>query len=138
MNRLFILREPVHLENLIAFLRLNWKAMAQNGAPMAARLAPYKRDRSGEQNALMWVWLGQVEEQAWVAGVQFSADTWNEHFKRALLPDTCAKGVEKWRFLPSGERVLNMSTTHLNVAEMGDYMTALCAMASGDFGVLLS
>ena len=105
---------------------------------MSARLAPYKKTRSNEQNALMWVWLTQIGVDAWVAGRRFDAETWNEHFKRECLPETCSKGVDKWRVLPIGERVLVMSTTDLNVDEMSVYMTAFSAMAAVEFGVTLT
>ena len=137
MNRIFVARQPVHVESMIAFVRANWEAMARDGRPLAARFSVYRKDRSAEQNSLMWVWLEQISRDVWVAGRQFDCKVWNEHAKRELLPETCAKGVDKWTVLPTGERVLAMSTTDLNVAEMGDYLDRLSAWAAVEHGVEL-
>ena len=59
----------------------------------------------------------------------------HEHCKREFLPESCAKGVEKWGYLPSGERILTMSTTDLNTAEFADYMHQVFAFG-GELGVV--
>jgi len=137
MLRQFVLREQMHLDALLVTLRGNWKVFADQGRPLAVTIAPYKVKRSLEQNALMWVWLSQIADQVWVAGRRFSAETWNEHMKRELLPDVNAKGQDKWRILPTGERALAMSTTDLNVEEMSAYMEALAATAATEYGATL-
>lgn len=138
MKRLFVLRERAHFDSMVAAVSLNWEACAKGGKPLGVRVAPYLKKRTDEQNALMWVWMSEIAEQAWVAGRRFDEDTWHEHMKRENLPDTCEKGVEKWRYLPSGERILQMSTTDLNTAEFSEYLTRLAAMAANDLGVTLS
>ena len=138
MNRLFVLREQRHLDALLASLQSNWQAFARREQPLGCTVAPYRITRSQEQNALMWVWLSQTEQQAWVGGMQFSAETWNEHFKRELLPERNAKGLAKWDILPTGERRLAMSTRDLNVTEMSLYMQALQAALATELGVQTS
>ena len=138
MNRLFVLRERRHLDALIASLVNNWDAFAQMGQPLGCSVAPYCITRSQEQNALMWVWLSHAAQNAWVGGLQFSAETWNEHFKRELLPERNARGLAKWEVLPTGERRLAMSTRDLNVTEMSLYMQALQAALATDLGVQTS
>ena len=135
MNHLFVLREQRHLDALLASLHSNWQAFARMEQPLGCTVAPYRLNRSQEQNALMWVWLTHASQHAWVAGQQFSAETWNEHFKRELLPERNAKGMAKWHHLPSGERVLAMSTRDLNVGEMSRYMLALQAALATELGV---
>ena len=93
MNHLFVLREQRHLDALVTNLKNNWRAFAQMDKPLGCTVAPYRMNRSQEQNALMWVWLTQTADQAWVQGQRFSAETWNEHFKRELLPERNAKGL---------------------------------------------
>ena len=122
---------------MVMALKLNWAAFSLDGKPLGVRVAPYRKKRSDEQNALMWVWLTQIADQAWVAGRRFGDETWHEHFKRECLPETCAKGVDKWRVLPSGERVLVMSTTDLNTEEFSTYMTRFSALSATDYGVTL-
>ena len=135
MNRLFVLREQRHLDALLASLQSNWQAFARREQPLGCTVAPYRLNRSQEQNALMWVWLTHASQHAWVAGQQYSPETWNEHFKRVLLPERNAKGLAKWHHLPSGERVLAMSTRDLNVSELGLYMQALQAALASELGV---
>ena len=137
MNRFFILREPRNFENLIAALSANWLAMAAAGKPLGITVAPYRKTRSNEQNALMWVWLEQVASQAWIGGQRYSAETWHEHFKREFLPERNARGDEKWMQLPNGDRLCTMSTTRLNTAEMSIYMEQLTAFAATDLGVTI-
>ena len=135
MNRLFILREPLHFESLLAALKANWQAMASLGKPLGVTVAPYKKTRTSEQNALMWVWLTQISKEAWVGGKQFDAETWHEHCRREFLPETNARGDEKWLVLPGGDRLCVMSTTRLNTEEMSLYMDAIDAFAAVELGV---
>jgi hypothetical protein len=137
VRRLFVVRESQHLESLITCVRMNWEAFANAGQPLGCMVAPYKKKRSDEQNALMWVWLTQIAEQVWTGGKRYSPETWHEHLKRELLPETCAKGVDKWAWLPSGERVLAMSTTDLNVREFTEYLERLAAYAATELGATL-
>lgn len=137
MIRLFILRERQHFDQMVAVLAANWQAVAASGAPLGVTVAPYRRTRSSEQNALMWVWLDSIREQAWIGGRQYDAEVWHEHAKRLFLPERNARGDEKWTHLPSGDRLCTMSTTRLNTAEMSAYMEQLSAWATGELGVEL-
>lgn len=138
MNRLFIAREAQHVESMIAFIRQNWAAMAQDGQPMAGRFSVYRKDRVAEQNDLMWRWLRQIEQHGWIGGRQYKADpVWHELAKRELLPESCAKIPQKWATLPSGDQVLMMGTSDLNTKEMSDYLDRLGAWAANDLGIEL-
>lgn len=136
--RTFVLREDMNAQALWAFLRNNWKAMAESGKPLAIRVSEYRSKRSEEQNRLMWRWLGEVAEQAYVGGQRYTAEVWNEHCKAQLLPEETAAGKSKWLHMPSGERRLMLSTSDLNVAEMSEYLDKLSAYASTELGVALS
>lgn len=131
MKRLFILRERCHYDNMVAAIGANWAAMAATGVPLGIHVAPYRKTRSDEANSLMWAWLGQIAQDAWVGGRQYSAEVWHLHAKREYLPEVNARGDEKWRVLPDGSRECVGSTTRLNTAEMRDYMDKLGAMAAG-------
>ena len=98
-------------------------------------IALHKRKRRNQQNRLMWAALNDISKQAWIDYRRFSAEVLHEHCKREFLPETCAKGVEKWGYLPSGERILIMSTTDLNTAEFADYMHQVFAFG-GELGVV--
>lgn len=97
----------------------------------------FKQKRSNDQNALYWVRVTEISKQAWFGSRQFDEDTIHEHLKRELLPEVTVKGVEKWMILPTGERVLRMSTGDLNTAEFSDYFIKVEAFAA-ELGVKMS
>lgn len=136
-RRTFVLRDASIVERFIAKIRADWQGMAALDRPIGVTVAEYRASRSDEQNALMWVWLGFIAEHAVVNGQRFSAEAWNEHMKRELLPERNNKGMDKWATLPDGERQLAMSTRHLDTREMADYMTALEAYAADVLGLEL-
>ena len=100
-------------------------------------IRPYKKKRGNPANNLYWKRLGEVADQAWICGKQYSAETMHEHCKHTYLPEECAKGIPKWTFLPGGNRVLLMSTTDLNVNEFSDYLECVTAFGAG-LGVMYS
>ena len=130
MKRLFVIRDEAVLANLVSALGANWKAAVDAGTPLGCHVAPYRKTRSQEANALMWVWLGQLAADAWVAGRQYSAETWHEHAKRENLPETNQRGDHKWEEMPDGSRRCVMSTTRLTDREMSDYMDKLGVLAA--------
>ena len=138
LARTFILRGPEQWQSLSAFIRSNAGPMAAQGQPLEVRVSVHKAKRSSEQNALYWVLLTQISEQAWVAGRQFAPEVWAEHMKRELLPEETARGVKKWRHLPNGDRVLAMSTGDLNVSEFSTYVEKLQAKAAVELGVIFN
>lgn len=126
LMRLFVLRSDVQAKSLWAFLKANWRPMAEAEKPLAVTISEYKSKRSLEQNARYWGYLlKQIEEKAWVNGQQFSAEAWHEHFKRTLLG--CVE-------LPSGQ-LMGRSTASLSVEEFGDYMTKVEQYAVTELGV---
>jgi len=134
--RQFILRDASVAASLYAFLKANWRDMAEQGRYLQITVAEYRTKRSSEQNAFMWkAVLEPIAKQAYVRGERFAADIWNEHLKEQFLPEVNARGMAKWAHLPSGQRRLVMSTTDLNVAEMTTYLDAIQAYAASELGV---
>ncbi|MEY4952512.1 MAG: hypothetical protein RL299_936 [Pseudomonadota bacterium] len=133
-SRVFVLRGPEQARLLHQFLKSNAKTMADQGQPLEVRVSVWKPKATDEQRSLIWVINEQIAQQAWVAGRCFDAETWHEQMKRELLPEQTSRGVQKWRVLSNGERLLGMSTENLNRAEKSDYIDALLARAA-DLGV---
>ena len=106
--------------------------------PLRVVVTEDKSKRSNEQNKLLWKRLGEVSQQAMPRGQRFSDEVWHEYLKRELLPEECAKGVNKWDYLPTGEKVLKMGTPDLNVEEMTTYLDKLAAHVATEYGVELS
>ena len=127
MLRVFVLRDESRAQLLWAFLKANWKSLADSGKPLAVTVTEYKSRRSIEQNKRYWAILQQISEQAFLGGRAFGAEAWHEMFKRQFIG--CVD-------LPNGER-LGASTTGLAVPEFADYMTKVEAFASGELGVEL-
>lgn len=136
LSRIFVLRGEDQKRLLYAFLKNNADAMAEQGQPLEVLVRVWKPRATDAQRAIIWVINQQIAEQAWVRGRLYEADIWHEQAKRELLPDETRKGVPKWKFLPNGERELNMSTEHLDREEKTAYIDALLAYA-GSLGVTI-
>ena len=136
--RKWIFREHSDWVRFVEFMRTNMKDAAEHERPLQAVVSHYKATRSAEQNAFMWVGiLEPLAMQASVGGTRFKAEVWNELLKELFLPETCAKGIDKWLMLPNGERRLEMSTSDLNVEEMTLYLNQAAAYAASEQGVML-
>jgi hypothetical protein len=124
MQRMFVLRTEEHARGLWSFLKSNWREMAAANQPLAVTVTQHKDKRTLDQNKRYWAILNEIAEQAWVAGKQYSADAWHEHFKQTLI------GVID---LPNGSTV-GISTASLNVEEFANYMTRVEMYATTELG----
>jgi len=123
----FLLTDDGIAARLYAFLKNNWRAMAENKKPLVVTVSEYKAKRSTEQNKYYWSILNQIAGEAWINGKQFSADAWHELFKRQFI------GIEE---LPNGDKA-GISTTSLNVGEFAGYLSEVERYASADLGLIL-
>jgi hypothetical protein len=143
-DRTIVLDSDAKLNAALSMISSNWREMVNAEHPMAVRLYEHKDKRTLEQQALMWIRLAEISDQAWIGGRKFDAEVWHEHYKRQFLPEEdgptkrCRKGYRKWVFLPSGERDLIGSTTQLTVFGMAEYMTQVMAEAATELGVLFA
>lgn len=136
--RTFVLRTDTDVQRFISFMASNRRPMAEQGRFLQCVVSEYKATRSKEQNAYMWVGILQpTSEQAWTNGRRLSEEGWNLALKMMFLPETCAKGIDKWFHAPNGERTLEMSTTDLNVDEMRLYLDQISAFVTSELGVML-
>lgn len=136
--RKFVFYTDDDVLRFMAFMKANRKPMAEQERYLQAVVSEYKPTRSNEQNAYMWkAILEPTSEQAWHAGKRLSEEGWNLALKIMFLPETCAKGIDKWFYAPNGERTLTMSTSDLNVDEMRLYLDESSAFVTTDLGVHL-
>lgn len=88
-----------------------------------------KSRRTIEQNKRLWALYGELSQNAWVNGQQFSPDIWHEYLKGYFL------GYNE-TVLPNGEVLKTpISTTTLNTAEMTDYQNKIQAYGASEFSI---
>jgi hypothetical protein len=125
MQATIVLSSENAAKRLWAVLRNNWRAMADQGKPLAVTIAEHRSKRSNEQNRLYWATLNDIAAHAWVDGKQHSAEVWHEYFRRKFI------GMED---LPGGG-TCGISTTTLTVPEMAGYITRIQVYAAENFGI---
>jgi hypothetical protein len=129
VNKTITLRGENNAQQLWAFLRANWRAMADQGKPLAVSITEAKSKRSTSQNARYWALVTEIADQAWVDGKQFSKDAWHEHLAREF-------GICKEITLPTGEIALvRESTGDMDVPTFTAFMTRVEVYALQDLGV---
>lgn len=134
----FLLSNDEAAHRLAVFLRANRKTAADSGHPLLVTVAPFHATMSAIQRRELWGFiLKPIADQAVVGGRHHDADVWAIHCKREFLPETCAKGIDKWRELPDGTRELMMGTGDLNEQEMAEYMLRCRVFAQQELGVEL-
>lgn len=130
------LRDASDWRRLADLVREHAGQMAARGTPLRVIVAEKRAPRGPTRNAFMWAdVLEQIAAQAVANGRYWSAETWHDEMKRRHLPEVCAKGVEKWRYLPDGSRELAMSTGDLDDDEFDAYLMAVQADAATRYGV---
>ena len=88
-----------------------------------------KSRRTIEQNKRLWALYGELSQNAWVNGRQFTAEVWHEYLKGLFI------GYNE-TVLPSGEVLKTpISTTTLNTAEMTAYQDKITAYGASEFGI---
>ena len=140
-TRKILVVSPAQLNTAVAVL----KTVPVDAAnPIEIRIGEQVKGRNKDQNALMWAGpLRDIANQAYVNGQTYSADVWHEHFKREFLPEEAEteltrEGYQKWRYLPSGERILKASTGDLTTKGFSIYLEQIYAYGASlgvQFGV---
>ncbi|MDB5822207.1 MAG: hypothetical protein JWR21_911 [Herminiimonas sp.] len=96
--------------------------------------------RGLDANGYYWLRLGEIAEQAWFHGRQFSKEVWHEYCRQNLMPESITtKDGEvrsKWLESPDGSPVV-ISTTLLERGCFAEYTTAVEAFG-GSLGVMFS
>lgn len=126
MRALFVLREERHAKALYAFLKNNWRAMAEAGEPLAVQIGPERMKRSNDANEYYWgAVLKQISEQAWFNGRTYEAKVWHE-----VARDKFAPRIDK----PFGGSY-PMSTSEMRVEQFRDYTKQVEVWAAEELGV---
>lgn len=115
-----IVRDPVTRARAINFI-----GMLNTDKPWEVKIGPYKTNRSLEQNALYWKWLGIIAKDT-----GHDADEIHEFCKQKFLEPI---------FVDINGEVheARRTTTKLKVDEMSAYMNRVYAWATSELGILL-
>lgn len=91
------------------------------------------RVRGLDANGYYWMRLGEISEQAWLGGRQYSKEVWHHYAGINLMPEeVTTKGGEirsKWVEVPSGDPIV-ISTTQLERRCFAEYTTAVEAFGA--------
>lgn len=97
--------------------------IADDDYPIRVKITKSK-GRSLSQNALYWMWLGEISKQAKVNGGVFDPEIWHEYLKKYFCP-------EKTIFMPAGANIAVKSTAKLDKPEMHHYLNKVEQWAQG-------
>lgn len=112
-ERIFRCKDTANVRQVFLFA---WGAAKQFADGFEIVIRPLKAKRSADQNKRYWALLREVAATAWVDGRQFSDETWHRYFAQTFIGSSEVA-------MPDGTTALHpISTTTLNVADMGRYM----------------
>lgn len=112
-ERIFRVRD---LSKTQPLFRMAYNAAAMFKEPFEIVLRPLKAKRTQDQNRRYWALLREVAAVVWIDGRQYSDETWHRYFAQTFI------GLSEVP-MPDGTVIVHpISTTTLNVAEMGRYM----------------
>ena len=85
--------------------------------PLEVLIREQVKQRGLDQNGLYWKRVGEIANQAWFQGRQYSKDVWHEYAVKHILPEeiTTKDGEirSKWVDCPDGSQTV-ISTTQLS------------------------
>lgn len=115
------------LMNLIPHLPLD------NDHPLEIIIREQVKARGLDANGYYWMRIGEIAEQAWLDGRQYSKEAWHEYAKNHLMPEmiTTKSGETrgKWETVPNGGMSV-ISTTQLDRKTFADYTAAVEALGT--------
>jgi len=130
--RTFVLRDPEHAKQRLAYIKANAGPQAAARKPLVITVDIYKARRTSDQNRMLHALLNDIAEQAVIDGKQFDVETWKDWIKRRFI------GIEEVT-MPDGSRLdKSISTTTLNVGEFSELIERVRAWAINDLGITLS
>lgn len=102
--------------------------------PLEVVIREEVKARGLDQNGLYWLRLGEIADQAWLRGRQYSKEVWHHYAGQNIMPEeiTTKDGEvrSKWEDSPDGKPTV-ISTTRLEKRCFADYTTAVEAFGAG-------
>lgn len=136
-TREFLLRSDIQVATLLALIP---HLPLDADHPLSVRIGEQIKVRGLDQNGYYFMRIGEIAEQAWIDGKQFSKEAWHEYAKKNIMPEEIiTKDGEvrsKWEPTPDGDMSV-ISTTRLEKGCFAEYTTAVEAFGAG-LGVMFS
>ena len=118
------LDSEVAVSRVIERLSANWKQHAKRGRALVVTIEHSEQPRTEKQLRRCWKLLRYIAEHAEVDGKRYSAEHWDEFYRRLFIgTDEC-----------DGERVA-LGSSELSVGEYNDYMRQIEFHAASELGV---
>lgn len=129
-TRQILLRSQQQVDTLL-FLIPNLPLDAEN--PLEVLIREAVKQRGIDQNGLYWRRIGDIAEQAWLKGRQYSKEVWHEYLARNEMPEEIVtKDGEmrsKWEESPDGAMTV-ISTSRLSKGSFAEYTEAVEAFGA--------
>jgi hypothetical protein len=109
------------MSRVIDRLQTNWRQHARRGRALVVTIEHSEQPRTVKQLRRWWKLMRFIAANAEVAGQRFSAEHWDEHFRRELI------GVEQIH----GESYA-LDTSEHSIGEYNDLMRAVESFATGE------
>lgn len=81
--------------------------------------------RNHDQNALMWVLLGEISRQVVWYGAKLSADDWKDVLTASLRKARVVPGIDPGTYVPLG-----MRTSDMTISEMAELIELIMAFGA--------
>lgn len=138
LARKFIVRDDISWQQLLATLGLRHE-LKQHGKFLQVVVSTYCPTTDAKRvarNRKMWkAYLEPIAAQARMNGYRVRDKDWHLLLKIMFLPEVCAEGIDKWKYLDNGDRELTMSTGDLNDDEHAQYLHEIGSYAATELGV---
>ncbi|WNG69327.1 recombination protein NinB [Cupriavidus gilardii] len=129
LSRVFVLRGDDGAQALYAFLRGNWRQLADAGKPLAITVSEHRAKRSTDQNKRLHALLTHIADSAYLCGRKYEMEAWKEFYRRRFI------GTEEIE-MPDGTTIeRGISTTSLSIEDFSHFLTAIEAHAATELGV---
>lgn len=136
-TRTILLRTETQRETALALIP---HLPLDSDRPLEMVIREQVKARGLDQNGYYFMRIGEIAEQAWLAGRQYSKNAWHEYAKNHIMPEeiTTKDGEvrSKWEPTPDGEMSV-ISTTQLERKCFAEYTTAVEAFGA-ELGVMFS
>lgn len=129
-TRQFLLRSQQQVEAVIALVG---NLPIESNFPLEVVLREPVKARGLDQNGLYWKRVGEIAEQGWLEGRQYSKDIWHQFLAKYEMPEEVeikdGSKRSKWESMPDGTQAA-ISTTMLSMACFAEYTTIVTAFGA--------